>query len=155
MDLEIRPLFGAPSFTPDQKLSDVLYCEDDGICGAAVPSKPCSTGSMSNAAILIKIGDTVLRVMAVINSEPDRISTGFSLGPHVLISTRALAGTHLERPDSLINYTYRIAFTHGATIDGFVADAADAFPDAGWQILAIVPTPRQACAALSNRWRCS
>src|SRR5471030_1685334 len=28
------PLFGAPSFTPDQKLSDVLYCEQDGVCGA-------------------------------------------------------------------------------------------------------------------------
>ena len=38
------------------------------------------------------------------------------------------------RPDSLIDYTYRIAFTHGATIDGFKADAAAAFPDAGWEI---------------------
>ena len=38
------------------------------------------------------------------------------------------------RPDSLIDYTYRVAFTHGATIEGFKADAAAAFPDAGWEI---------------------
>ena len=127
------PLFGAPSVTPDQTLSDVLYCEDDGVCGAAAEQSLLDRLHVKRGD-LIRIGDAVLRVMAVINSEPDRISTGFSLGPHVLISTRALAGTHLERPDSLINYTYRIAFTHGATIDGFKADAADAFPDAGWQI---------------------
>ena len=43
------------------------------------------------------------------------------------------------QPGSLINYTYRIAFTpnaekRGATIESFKADAARAFPDAGWQI---------------------
>ena len=37
------PLFGAPVFTPDQKLSDVLYCEDDGICSAAAPQMPSSS----------------------------------------------------------------------------------------------------------------
>lgn len=66
-------------------------------------------------------------------SEPDRISTGFSLGPHVLISTRALAGTGLQQPGSLINYTYRIAFAptaqkRGATIESFKADATRDFP---------------------------
>src|ERR1700753_25029 len=29
------PLFGAPKLTPGQSLSDVLACEDDGVCGAA------------------------------------------------------------------------------------------------------------------------
>jgi putative ABC transport system permease protein len=132
------PLFGAPSFTPDQKISDILYCEQDGVCGAAVEQTLLDRLHVARGD-LIRIGDATLRVMAVINSEPDRISTGFSLGPHVLISQKALAGTHLERPDSLINYTYRLAFTQGAlsggaTIDGFKADATSAFPDAGWQI---------------------
>ncbi len=127
------PLFGAPSFTPGQKLSDILYCEQDGVCGAAVEQTLLDRLHVKRGD-LIRIGDATLRVMAVIDSEPDRISTGFSLGPHVLISDKALAGTHLGRPDSLIDYTYRLAFTHGATIDGFKADATNAFPDAGWQI---------------------
>ncbi|HWC62672.1 MAG TPA: FtsX-like permease family protein, partial [Rhizomicrobium sp.] len=132
------PLFGQPSFTPDQKLSDVLYCEDDGTCGAAAEQSLLDRLHVTRGD-LIKIGDATLRVMAVINSEPDRISTGFSLGPHVLISQQALKATHLERPDSLVNYTYRLAFTPhgldgGTTIDSFKADAASAFPDAGWRI---------------------
>jgi putative ABC transport system permease protein len=127
------PLFGAPRFTPEQKISDVFYCEDDGVCGAAAEQTLLDRLHVRRGD-LIKIGDATLRIMAVIDSEPDRISTGFSLGPHVLISTQALAGTHLQRPDSLIDYTYRLAFKHGATIDNFKADAADAFPDAGWQI---------------------
>ncbi|HWY62905.1 MAG TPA: FtsX-like permease family protein [Rhizomicrobium sp.] len=135
---ESWPMFGAPSFTPDQKTSSVLYCEEDGVCGAAVEQTLLDRLHIGRGD-LIRIGDATLRVMAVINSEPDRISTGFSLGPHVLISAKAVAGTHLVRPDSLINYRYRLAFTPnassgGATIDSFKADAASEFPDAGWEI---------------------
>ena len=135
---ESWPMFGAPSFTPDQKTADVLYCEDDGVCGAAVEQSLLDRLHIGRGD-LIRIGDATLRVMAVINSEPDRISTGFSLGPHVLISAKAVAGTHLVRPDSLINYAYRLAFAPnavggGATIESFKAAAAREFPDAGWQI---------------------
>ena len=127
------PLFGAPSFTPDRKTADIFYCEDDGTCGAAVEQTLLDRLHLRRGD-LIRIGDATLRIMAVLNSEPDRISTGFSLGPHVLISSGALAGTGLVRPDSLIDYTYRLAFTHDTTIEGFKADAAAAFPDAGWEI---------------------
>ena len=127
------PLFGAPSFTPEQKTSDVLYCEDDGVCGAAAEQTLLDRLHLQRGD-LIRIGDATLRIMAVLNSEPDRISTGFSLGPHVLIAAKALAGTGLVRPDSLIDYTYRLAFRRNTTIDGFKADAAGAFPDAGWDI---------------------
>jgi putative ABC transport system permease protein len=127
------PLFGTPSFTPDQKTSDVLYCENDGVCGAAVEQTMLDRLHVKRGD-LIRIGDATLRIMAVINSEPDRISTGFSLGPHVLIAAKALAGTGLVRPDSLIDYTYRVGFAGNTTIEGFKADAAAAFPDAGWEI---------------------
>jgi putative ABC transport system permease protein len=127
------PLFGTPSFTPDQKISDVLYCENDGVCGAAAEQSMLDRLHVRRGD-LIRIGDATLRLMAVINSEPDRISTGFSLGPHVLIAAKALAGTGLVRPDSLIDYTYRLAFAGNTTIEGFKAEAAAAFPDAGWEI---------------------
>ena len=50
-------------------------------------------------------------------------------GPHLLISARRAAGHGLEQPGSLIDYTYRLAFTpnaekRGATIESFKADAA-------------------------------
>ena len=127
------PLFGAPRFTPDQKTADVLYCEDDGVCGVAAEQTLLDRLHLRRGD-LIRIGDATLRIMAVLNSEPDRISTGFSLGPHVLISAKALKGTGLVRPDSLVEYTYRLAFTHGTAIETFKADAAAAFPQAGWEI---------------------
>src|SRR5215469_17830 len=127
------PLFGAPSFTPSQPLIDMVHCEDDGVCGAAAEQTLLDRLHIKRGDLL-RLGNATFRLIAVLNSEPDRISTGFSLGPHILISTRALAGTGLEQPGSLINYTYRIAFTHGTTIEAFRADAGRAFPDAGWQI---------------------
>ncbi|MGZ5928709.1 MAG: ABC transporter permease [Rhizomicrobium sp.] len=132
------PLFGAPSFTPAQSLGDILHCEDDGICGAAAEQTLLDRLHVKRGDLL-KLGAATFRVIATLNSEPDRISMGFSLGPHILISTQALAGTKLEQPGSLIDYTYRLAFTpnavkRGATIESFKADAAKAFPDAGWQI---------------------
>lgn len=127
------PLFGAPSFTPAQSLTDVLHCEDDGVCGAAAEQTLLDRLHVRRGDLL-RLGSATFRIIATLNSEPDRISTGFSLGPHILISSEALKGTDLEQPGSLINYTYRVAFTRGATIEGFKADATHAFPDAGWQI---------------------
>ncbi len=132
------PLFGSPGFTPSQPLADILHCEDDGICGAAA-EQTLLDRLHARRGDLLRLGNATLRIIATLDSEPDRISGGFSLGPHILISTRALAGTGLEQPGSLINYTYRLAFTptaekRGATIASFKADAAQAFPDADWQI---------------------
>ena len=127
------PLFGKPGFTPSQSLTDIVHCEDDGICGAAAEQTLLDRLHIKRGDLL-RLGGATFRLIAVLDSEPDRISTGFSLGPHILISTSALAKTGLEQPGSLINYTYRVAFTHGTTIEAFRADATRAFPDAGWQI---------------------
>jgi putative ABC transport system permease protein len=132
------PLFGAPSFTPDEQLGDVLHCEDDGVCGAAAELTLLDRLHVGRGDLL-RIGKATFRIIATLNSEPDRISMGFSLGPHILVSTQALKGTGLVEVGSLINYTYRLAFSPraqngGATIASFKAAAARAFPDAGWQI---------------------
>lgn len=132
------PLFGAPRFTPSQPLDDILHCEDDGVCGAAA-EQTLLDRLHARRGDLIRLGNATLRIIAVLESEPDRISAGFSLGPHILISTKALHGTGLEQPGSLINYTYKVAFSptaqaRGATIENFKADAARAFHDANWQI---------------------
>ena len=132
------PLFGQPDFTPAQELSGAIYCEDDGICGAAVEQTLLDQLHVARGD-LIRIGDETFRVNGTLNSEPDRISTGFALGPRVLISARALEATHLVQEGSLEEYTYRVAFTPnvmggGTTIESFKADATAAFPDAGWEI---------------------
>ena len=67
------PLFGAPSFTPDQKTADVLYCEDDGVCGAAAEQTLLDRLHVRRGD-LIRIGDATLRIMAVLEQRA---------GPHL------------------------------------------------------------------------
>ncbi|HWM60823.1 MAG TPA: FtsX-like permease family protein, partial [Rhizomicrobium sp.] len=135
------PLFGAPKLTPVQPLHDVLACEDDGICGAAAEQTLLDRLHVRRGD-LIKLGDATFRIMAALDSEPDRISTGFSLGPHLLISSKGLPATGLVTPESLVDYTYRIALKDvpsdpvqsRAAIAAFRDQAQRRFPDAGWNI---------------------
>jgi putative ABC transport system permease protein len=134
------PLFGAPKFTPAQSTRNVLACEEDGVCGAAAEQTLLDRLHVARGD-LIKLGDGTFRIMAVLDSEPDRISTGFALGPRLLISSKGLPGTHLVSPESLVNYTYRIALNGGAdqvqaraAIARFKDQAQAKFPEAGWNI---------------------
>ena len=127
------PLFGAPKFTPAQRLSNVLACEDDGVCGAAAEQSLLDRLHIGRGD-LIRVGAATFRIIARLDSEPDRIATGFSLGPHLLISNKALPATGLVQEGSLIDYRYRLAFRPGISIESFKADAAQSFPDAGWEI---------------------
>jgi putative ABC transport system permease protein len=135
------PLFGAPAFTPVQDLGDVIACEDDGVCGAAAEQSLLDRLRVKRGD-LIRLGNATFRIMAVLDREPDRISTGFTFGPQLLISARGLPATGLVTPESLIDYTYRIALKNAgndpagsrAAIAGFRARAQNSFPDAGWNI---------------------
>jgi putative ABC transport system permease protein len=135
------PLFGAPKLRPAQDLRDVLACEDDGVCGVAAEQTLLDRLHVKRGD-LIKLSDATFRIMAALDGEPDRISTGFSLGPRMLVAAKSLAATGLVTPESLVNYTYRIALT-GAPSDPVQArgritqfrDTAQArFPEAGWNI---------------------
>lgn len=135
------PLFGAPTFTPAQALRDVIACEGDGVCGAAAEQTLLDRLHVRRGD-LVRLGNATFRIMAVLDKEPDRISTGFSLGPRFLISDKGLPGTGLVTPESLVNYSYRVALKGDvadpvrarAAIAAF-KDAADKrFPDAGWNI---------------------
>src|ERR1700761_4017593 len=135
------PLFGAPSFIPSQKLRDVLACEDDGICGVAAEATLLDRLHVKRGD-LIKLGNASFRIMAVLDKEPDRISTGFSLGPRLLISAKGLPGPGLVSPESLVDYSYRVALKGApndpvqarSSIEAFRDRAEAAFPDAGWNI---------------------
>ena len=101
-----------PHFHSRRKVADAIHCEDDGICGAAAEQTLLDRLHVKRGD-LIKVGNATLRIIAVLDKEPDRISTGFSLGPHLLVSAKALANTGLIQPGSLIDYSYRVAFKPG------------------------------------------
>ncbi|MES2471210.1 MAG: FtsX-like permease family protein, partial [Pseudomonadota bacterium] len=135
------PLFGAPQFTPAQKLSDVLACEQDGVCGLAAEQSLLDRLKVARGD-LVTLGNATFRVMAVLDREPDRVSTGLELGPRLLISSKGLPATGLVTTESMVNYTYRIALNNAgasqvqarAAIAGFKDRVEKRFPEAGWNI---------------------
>src|SRR5690606_22703784 len=134
-------LFGAPEFIPQQNLTDVLACEDDGVCGLAAEQTLLDRLQVARGD-LVTLGNAVFRVMAVLAKEPDRVSTGFELGPRLLISSKGLAATGLVTTESMVNFTYRIALNNvgnnqvqaRAAIAGFKDRVEERFPEAGWNI---------------------
>ncbi|HZH28823.1 MAG TPA: FtsX-like permease family protein [Azospirillaceae bacterium] len=82
-----------------------------------------------------RIGEAAFQVVAVVAREPDRAgSSGFPLGPRVMVADEALAATELVRTGSLVNWVYRLALPAGVTPAEFRAAVAAALPDANWRI---------------------
>jgi putative ABC transport system permease protein len=103
------------------------------VCGAVAEQTLLDRLHLSVGG-LMRIGSQDFRVAAVLASEPDRISGGFSLGPHVLISAQALSHTGLVVLGSLIEYRFRVAMPPRAPLAEFKAAAKQRFPDAGWEV---------------------
>jgi putative ABC transport system permease protein len=126
------PFFGAVSLSPAQDLQKALRCDAE-ICGAVAEQTLLDRLHIAPGG-LMKIGTQTFRLTAMLNSEPDRISGGFSLGPHIIVSNAALARTGLVTLGSLIDYNYHVVLPPAATVEGFKHDATTAFADAGWDI---------------------
>lgn len=86
----------------------------------------------------INVGDARFRLAAMIVQEPDRLSSGLTFGPRLLVSRNALSATGLLRPGSLVRWRYALRLPQGARdsadLAAFEAQANKAFPDAAWQI---------------------
>ncbi len=126
------PLYGRVGLSPGAKLAAALNCTQD-ICGAVAEQTLLDRLRLARGH-MIRIGAQNFRVSAVLANEPDRISGGFSLGPHVMISDAALQRTGLVTLGSLIEYSYRVAMPPQRSPEQFRNEAVARFPDAGWEI---------------------
>ncbi len=127
------PLFGAAQVTPQQDIADALACEEDHVCGAAAEQAFVDRMRLQRGD-LFRMGNATYRLMGVLTTEPDRISTGFSLGPRVLVHTDSLARTGLITEESLVNWTWRVKLNPGQTIADFRRAADDLTPEPNWRI---------------------
>jgi putative ABC transport system permease protein len=126
------PLVGSVTLQPALSLANALRC-DGAVCGAV--AEPTLLDRLKlKPGDLMRIGSLTFRINAALTSEPDRISGGFSLGPHVLVSHDALNRTGLVMPGSLIDYNYRLLLPPNADTHAFKKDALVAFPDGGWDV---------------------
>lgn len=129
------PLYGVADVSPRQPLNE-LFANREGLFGAAVDERLFAKLGVKEGAV-VKIGNALFELRAILRREPDRVAGGFALGPRMLISEFALRATGLIQPGSLINFSYRIALppeneTRQA-VAKWIEAANTAFPKAGWQ----------------------
>ncbi|HEY3637780.1 MAG TPA: FtsX-like permease family protein [Rhizomicrobium sp.] len=127
------PLYGSVGLFPPLAMNTALACGADTVCGTVVEQTLLDRLHLKRGG-MIRIGKQDFRIAATLADEPDRLSGGFSLGPHVIISTDALARTGLVATGSLIDYGARLRLALNVSIAEFRHDAQTAFPRAGWQI---------------------
>ena len=130
------PLYGQADVSPREPLKE-LFANREGVFGAAADERLLAKLGLKSGGI-VKIGNALFSLRAVIRREPDRVAGGFTLGPRVLISEFALRATGLVQPGSLINFNYRVALPQGTAsregVSQWVDRLNDAFPQAGWQV---------------------
>ena len=126
------PLYGNVGLFPAVDLKTALVCRAN-VCGAVAEQALLDRLHLKRGEA-IRIGSQAFRIAAVLTDEPDRLSGGFSLGPHVIVSRDALTRTGLVTLGSLIEYTTRIRLPPNGSTPAFRREAKKRFPDAGWQI---------------------
>lgn len=126
------PLYGHVELSPQMALAAALAC-DAHECGLAAEQPLLDHLHVTRGSVL-RIGAQNFRINAVLTNEPDRLSAGFSLGPHVIVSRAGLQRTGLVTLGSLIEYSYRVAMPSNISPSSFRKEARAAFPDGGWQI---------------------
>ncbi len=126
------PLYGKVALAPPQPLVAALM-PDNGVFGAVAEAAVASRLGLK-LGDEFRVGEAVLRLSALIESEPDRAFAGFTFGPRVTIPNAALAQAGLIRPGALVTYDYRLRLPPGGDPAGWTRIARAAFPEAGWQL---------------------
>jgi len=126
------PLYGSVTLDPPQNLADALALRD-GRWGAVA-----AAGLFQKLGLkpgdLVRIGDGMFQLRAVLVHEPDALSGTFDLGPKVTLALPALPSTGLIQPGALVGYGYRVRLPPGGNEAAFAARAKADLPDAAWRI---------------------
>lgn len=102
------PYYGDVQLASGRSLRNVLTEN------AAVVSREFLLRMHSHIGDTLHLGDSQFRIMDVIRTEPDRISSSFNIGPRVMIQQAALPATGLVRPGSRLNERMLFRLPSGA-----------------------------------------
>ena len=130
------PLAGALTIAGGGTAVDLLGVGADGSYGALADPELLARLDL-DVGDEIGVGSARLKIAGAIENEPDRLSSGLSFGPRVLIAAEALDPTGLIRPGSLVDWRYRVLLPgdpDNAEVARVGAAALEAFPEAGWDL---------------------
>lgn len=90
-----------------------------------------------NVGDRLQLGHTEIQIRGLIESEPDKISDRFTMGPRVLISHDTLEKSRLADPGGLVRWRYAIDLhgpTDPPTLFAFRAAVAEGLPEGGFAV---------------------
>jgi len=123
------PLTGTARLDPPIPLATALG-DADGLPGAIMD--PVLIGRLDlSLGDTFRLGTQEFRLTAALTDEPDSASTGFSLGPRIVVRTKALANSGLLAPGTLFETRYRMTLAPGTDLAQLEAEAEAAFRDKG------------------------
>ena len=130
----VYPLYGELKLVGGGALADAL-AEVDGVAGAVAEAELLARLGIA-VGDPVRLGDKVFAIRAVIDEEPDRTASPFSLGPRLMIANDALDATGLVVLGSLIEHEYRLRLAPGVDAEEWADGIQAAFPEAAWRVRA-------------------
>ena len=132
------PLYGEIKLVNKGDIHDLLKEQDRGTFGGVV-----ELGFLARLNLevgqLIDLGGIKVKIMDVIENEPDRLASGVGFGPRLMISNEAIRASGLVQPGSLVRWHYKVKLQDGVSNEDIkaVREAAETdMPKAGWRIRA-------------------
>ncbi|NQW02388.1 MAG: ABC transporter permease, partial [Rhodospirillales bacterium] len=138
------PLVGQLETEPPAPGAD-LFALRDGIWGA-IADPNLLTRLNLKLGDRIKLGDINLEIRSLIQIEPDRVASVFSLGPRLMVHLDALNASGLVQPGSQLRYHYKLTLPAGTNSKSWQQSLSDTFPKAGWR----VRTPEEAAPGIKR-----
>jgi putative ABC transport system permease protein len=126
------PLYGAVEMAPAGSLAEAL-ARVDGVPGIVVDPAVLDRLGLKLGDHL-RLGEADFAIRASLLREPDGGANPFTLGPRVLVSTEGLRASGLDQPGTLSAAVYRLRLAPEISVQTLIADADQAFPDAGWRV---------------------
>ncbi len=128
IDPQRYPYYGNVQLASGRALHSVL------IDHTAIVSEEFLLRMRTQIGDTLHLGNSQFRIVDVVRSEPDRISSSFGIGPRVMITQSALPATGLVRPGS--RASERMLFRLQPTVDGHLGMSVDVLRK---QVEAILP----------------
>ena len=120
------PLYGSVETHPQASLVSLLEKRGStcgfSSCYGAIAQESLLISLGVNIGEVIKIGQAHFTITGIIQKEPDRVASAFSLGPRVIISRDALTATDLLQPGSRIRERYRLQISATQSLSALVGE---------------------------------
>ena len=121
------PLLGTAALDPPGPVQAALA---DGLVAEALVLD--RLGVRPGETVRMGVGSFVVR--AVLDNEPDRVSSPSIFGPRVVIGLESLPRTGLLAPGAIAEHALRAVLPPGADVPATIAALRAAFPGTGWRI---------------------